>query len=163
MGIVVSLCLVSIAFAAPKKKKKTTPVENETQMHIDEESCGNKAIDARQLFVTNPYDTMGKCYWIDIPVSQVQLLSRSTALIGVGTSQKEIFALMNFGEESVPMGWIQGLAMGLGAYKYETASGSINTVHHLRKLPDYLDKTKIKMINDALKSTKKTKPDAREQ
>lgn len=147
VSIVVLLCMSSVAFAAPKKKKKAEP-----KMVIDEESCTNKAIDFQELVVTNPYDTKGKCYWIGFPMMKQQLLSRSVALavIAVGSSPN-IFALVEFGDESVPMGPFYGLFMGLGAYEYGTVSGSVNTVHHLKKLKDYL------------KSTKKPKPDVKEQ
>jgi hypothetical protein len=82
---------------------------------------------------------------------QQHLLSRSTALVSVAGSQGEIFALVDFGDESVPMEPFYGLVMGLGAFEYATVLGSTNTVHHLKKMKDYL------------KSTKKTKPDSKEQ
>jgi hypothetical protein len=90
---------------------------------------------------TNPYDNVGKCYWLGFPMVKQQLFSRSIALIGFSGRQQNVFALMDFGEESVPMGMISGLVMGMGAYEYETVSGSLNTVHRLRKV-GYLTRTK---------------------
>lgn len=48
---------------------------------------------------------------------EVQLFSRSVALIGPAGGQQDVFALMDFGEKSVPIeGPITGLVMGMGAY-----------------------------------------------
>lgn len=63
-SIVVFLCLASVAFAAPKKKKKAIPVVDEAKVAFDVDSCVDKAIDLQKLMVTNPYDTIGKCYWL---------------------------------------------------------------------------------------------------
>ena len=139
--IAMSLCLCSVAFAAPKTKKKVAPIDSNPAIVIDVESCVDKAIDYRVLMSTNPYDNVGKCYWLGFPMVKQQLFSRSIALIGFSGSQQNVFALMDFGEESVPMGMISGLVMGIGAYEYETVSGSLNTVHHLRKV-GYLTRTK---------------------
>jgi hypothetical protein len=43
VSVVVLLCMASVTFAAPKKKKA------EPKMVIDEESCTNKAKDVREL------------------------------------------------------------------------------------------------------------------
>jgi hypothetical protein len=145
-SIVVLLCLTSIAFAAPKKKKKTNSVDNKPEIAFDLESCVDKAIDYRTLMSMNPYDNAGKCFWLGFPMVKQQLLSRSVALIGFAGGQQNIFALMDFGKESVPMGLMSGLVMGMGAYEYETVSGSVNTVHHLRKLDGYLKRTKSQQI-----------------
>jgi len=139
--IVLLLCAASVAFAAPKKKKKAPPVEKEPEIVFDE-SCYGKAIDYTKLMTTNPYDTVGKCYWIGFPLVKQQLLSRSFALVGFASAQQNVFALMNFGDESVPMGPITGLVMGAGAYEYETVSGSVNTVHKLVRMKEYLKETK---------------------
>lgn len=141
-SFVVLLCLASVAVAAPKTKKKAVPVEDEPAVSFDVESCVDKAIDLQKLMITNPYDTIGKCYWLSFPMVKQQLLSRSVALIGFASAQQNVFALMDFGEDSVPvMGPISGLVMGLGAYQYETVSGSVNTVHHLKKMKGYLKRT----------------------
>jgi hypothetical protein len=141
-SIVVLLCLTSVAFAAPPKKKKTAAVDNKPGITFDLDSCVDKAIDYRTMMATNPYDNIGKCYWLGFPMVKQQMLSRSVALIGFAGAQQNIFALMDFGKESVPMGMISGLVMGMGAYEYQTVSGSVNTVHHLRKLDGYLKRTK---------------------
>lgn len=152
VSIVVLLCLSTVAFAAPKKKKATP----ESKVTIDLGSCVDKAIDYRALMVTNPYDNIGKCYWLGFPMVKTQLLSRSIALIGFASAQQNVFALMDFGKESVPMGPITGLVMGLGAYEYETVSGSVNTVHHLKKLDGYLKRTKSQQREKADRDMKET-------
>jgi uncharacterized membrane protein len=155
VSIVVLLCLTSVALAASKKKKKVASSGAEPKVTFDVDSCVDKAIDYQKLLTTNPYDNIGKCYWLDFPMVKQQLLSRSVALIGFAGGQQNIFALMDFGKESVPMGVpITGLVMGLGAYEYETVSGSVNTVHHLRKLDGYLKRTKSQQKEKAAQDTK---------
>jgi hypothetical protein len=154
VSFVVLLCLTSVAFAAPKKIKKAAPPDSEPKISFDLDSCVDKAIDYRTLMVTNPYDNSGKCYWLGFPMVKQQMLSRSVALIGFAGSQQNIFALMDFGKESVPMGMISGLVMGMGAYEYETVSGSVNTVHHLRKLDGYLHRTKSQQKEKAARDKK---------
>ncbi len=139
--IVVLLSLASVSLAASKSKKKSVP-EDKSKITFDLNSCVDKAIDYRTMMATNPYDNIGKCYWLGFPMVKQQMLSRSVALIGFAGAQQNIFALMDFGKESVPMGMISGLVMGMGAYEYQTVSGSVNTVHHLRKLDGYLKRTK---------------------
>ncbi len=142
VSIVVLLCLSSVSFAAPKKKK-AAPMDDAPEVTFDVDSCVDKAIDYRTLLTTNPYDNVGKCYWLGFPMVKTQLFSRSVALIGFAGAQQNVFALMDFGKESVPMsGPITGLVMGLGAYEYTTVDRSRNTVHHLRKLDGYLKRTK---------------------
>jgi hypothetical protein len=142
VSIVILLCLSSISFAAPKKKK-SAPMDDAPEVTFDVDSCVDKAIDYRTLLTTNPYDNVGKCYWLGFPMVKTQLFSRSVALIGFAGAQQNVFALMDFGKESVPMSDpITGLVMGLGAYEYTAVDRSRNTVHHLRKLDGYLKRTK---------------------
>lgn len=164
VSIVVLFCLTSAAFAASKSKKKSATVEDKSKVTFDVDSCVDKAIDYRTLMVTNPYDNVGKCYWLGFPMVKQQLLSRSVALIGFAGGQQNIFALMDFGKESVPMGVpITGLVMGLGAYEYETVSRSVNTVHHLRKLDGYLKRTKSQQREKDALARSKAEEQAKEQ
>jgi hypothetical protein len=136
-SILILLCTVSITFAAPKKKKKSPPVPKEPEIVLDD-SCYSNAISYQTLMTTNPYDTVGKCYWMGFPLVKQQLLARNVALVGFVSAEQNIFAFMHFGDESVPIMPFYGLVMGAGAYEYETVSGSVNTVHKLIKMKEYL-------------------------
>jgi hypothetical protein len=126
-----------VALAEPKKKKPS-PVKKEPKVVLDR-SCYGNAISYEELMTTNPYDTKGKCYWIGFPLVKQQLLDRNVALVGFVSPQPNVFALMIFPNESVPMGPIVGLVVGAGAYQYETVTGSVNTVHALIKMKEYLN------------------------
>lgn len=124
-----------MADAAPRKKKPK-PAEENLKVEASEAVCTGPILDITRMPLQNPYDIKGKCFRIDYPLIKQHMMARTTALVGFIGPQDNYLALMDFGEESVPMGPITGTVMGVGAFRYETIAGSVNTIYHLKKIKD---------------------------
>ncbi len=97
---------------------------------IIKKSCGKKFYDPLSLITANPYETKGKCSFLQRGMLRViQFLGKKKALAVIPTS--EYYALVYVKRGTVPssLGYIDGgLIIGEGAFRYVSTMGSEQTV-----------------------------------
>jgi hypothetical protein len=128
--IIVALCLLLMSPLAHAGKKKTKASRTKVPAKF---SCSKGIEPLWRLAMLNPYDNKGRCF--EYMGASLQLLSRTSALYSYFYTSRKPAALIMFFGESAPLDF-RGIVGGLGAFRYETVAGAINTIHLLAAIPE---------------------------
>lgn len=91
--------------------------------------CHNSSYNLLQLLYTSPFATTNKCFVLN-PVAIQQWLNPSTGLASIAFGSSRV-ALVHF-DKPPTNSVFGGVFLGVGAYQYESASGSLETVPSLK-------------------------------
>jgi hypothetical protein len=89
-------------------------------------NCSSSIEGLFDLLRSNPYDVEGRCFYVF--GAPLQILDRTTALY---KAYNEVY-FVDFGNESVPMTFFEGIVKGQGVYQYITVAGVSQIVPMLK-------------------------------
>lgn len=120
-----------ISFAGSSSYERSE-TNSTTAADYNDKICPKGIRNAMDLISMNPYDSKDQCFKYAGP--NVQLLSRTTAFFGF-LNNGSPFALIDFGKESAPMNYFNGVVKGKIPHVYQTVSGMARTIHSFVVVP----------------------------
>lgn len=114
---------------SPQKQQQVQAVESSLW---NEKMCPHGIENIGNLLTIIPYNSEGRCF--NYVGRLAQLLSKNQGLFAFMTGSVP-FALIDFGNKSVPVQAFYGVVKGYGAFSYETISGYQKIVFSFKNIP----------------------------